>query len=682
MKQDVRVEITVTRALGLLCGLACVLLAWETGGELMTRLQRGDWGATAEQAVFIAAVAALLYGNLVYHGVRVGYLRRVLASRLEQAPAADPHVDSQAPSLAILVPSYCEEPAVVRRTLLSAAFQDYPRKRVVLLIDDPPAPADPQANKLLAAARALPEEVAMRLRKPADRVEEAHQQMTARCSSGSPDRERETLAIAELYADLSDWTQAEALACSSSDHADKFLAEHVLGRVSRDFRREQRDLEQALADGLTLEAGDLERRYRRLAARFDVRLGCFERKRYANLSHEPNKAMNLNSYIGVMGGRYREVPRRDGDHLERSENGPLRIPDADFLITLDADSVLAPSYAQRLIEILTRPGNERLAIGQTPYSAFPNPPEELERIAGATTDIQYRVHQGFTEHGATYWVGANAVLRKTAVEELRSERCERGFQVPEFIRDRTVIEDTESSVDLAMRGWGLYNHPERLAWSATPPDFGALTIQRTRWANGGLLILPKLLRHLAARFGQSGWLSEAFVRCHYLTSIALVNVALLALLLHPFESGMRSFWLPLAALSYFALYARDLMVEGYRLGDVIRVYGLNLLLLPVNLAGVVGSLLQAVTGRKTPFGRTPKVADRTAVPALHLLAHAVLLAACGMRLALDLVDGLWFHAAFVAANAGLLAWSFARYIGVREAVADLAVQLRPGAKTI
>ncbi len=33
----------------------------------------------------------------------------------------------------------------------------------------------------------------------------------------------------------------------------------------------------------------------------------FERKRYASLSHEPNKAMNLNSYIGLMGGRYREV---------------------------------------------------------------------------------------------------------------------------------------------------------------------------------------------------------------------------------------------------------------------------------------------------------------------------------------------------------------------------------------
>lgn len=62
-----------------------------------------------------------------------------------------------------------------------------------------------------------------------------------------------------------------------------------------------------------------------------------------------------------------------------------------------------------------------------------------------------------------------------------------------FIQDRTVIEDTESSIDLRRKEWRLYNYPERLSYSATPPDFGSLVIQRGRWANGGLLILPKLL---------------------------------------------------------------------------------------------------------------------------------------------------------------------------------------------
>ncbi|TMH25800.1 MAG: hypothetical protein E6H63_14345, partial [Betaproteobacteria bacterium] len=66
-----------------------------------------------------------------------------------------------------------------------------------------------------------------------------------------------------------------------------------------------------------------------------------------------------------------------------------------------------------------------------------------------------------------------------------------------------VIEDTESSIDLINRGWQLYNYPERLAFSATPADFGALLIQRRRWANGGLIILPKLLRYLVRGPGRT-----------------------------------------------------------------------------------------------------------------------------------------------------------------------------------
>src|SRR3712207_8901858 len=48
------------------------------------------------------------------------------------------------------------------------------------------------------------------------------------------------------------------------------------------------------------------------------------------------------------------------------------------------------------------------------------------------------------------------------------------------VQDRTVIEDTESSVDLAAHGWTLINYPERLSYSATPPDFGSLVVQRDR----------------------------------------------------------------------------------------------------------------------------------------------------------------------------------------------------------
>ena len=73
---------------------------------------------------------------------------------------------------------------------------------------------------------------------------------------------------------------------------------------------------------------------------------------------------------------------------------------------------------------MEQPEHARVAVAQTPYSAFPNPPGILERTAGATTDIQYLVHQGFTRFGATFWVGANALLKKSALEDICTEKRE------------------------------------------------------------------------------------------------------------------------------------------------------------------------------------------------------------------------------------------------------------------
>jgi len=310
-------------------------------------------------------------------------------------------------------------------------------------------------------------------------------------------------------------------------------------------------------------------------------------------------------------------------------------------------------------------------VAQTPYNAIPNAPRLLERVASATTDIQYLIHQGFTHYDATYWVGANALLRVAALHDIQDTVRERGFDVRLFIQDRTVIEDTESSVDLAARAWKLYNYPERLAFSATPPDFGALLIQRRRWANGGLIILPKLLRHLLRRAGNRSRLVEGFFRIHYLGSIAAVNIGLLILLGHSFDRSVQSFWLPASALPYFFLYARDLRYSGYLTSDLARVYALNLLLIPVNLGGVLKSLHQAVTGRRVAFGRTPKVSERTAIPALYVLAEYGLLASWLVGFAIDIAAARWFSAVFCLANAGMLAYAIHAFIGLRESWADL-----------
>ncbi len=132
------------------------------------------------------------------------------------------------------------------------------------------------------------------------------------------------------------------------------------------------------------------------------------------------------------------------------------------------------------------------------------------------------------------------MLRKRALDEIRESTFVGSWEIRRYIQDRTVIEDTESTIDMRAKGWTLLNYPERLAYSATPPDFGSLCIQRRRWANGGVLILPKLWRTRRARKarGEVNRISETFIRVNYMASIAWSSISLLLLLAYPFDSQL------------------------------------------------------------------------------------------------------------------------------------------------
>jgi cellulose synthase/poly-beta-1,6-N-acetylglucosamine synthase-like glycosyltransferase len=241
------------------------------------------------------------------------------------------------------------------------------------------------------------------------------------------------------------------------------------------------------------------------------------------------------------------------------------------------------------------------------------------------------------------------------------------------VQDRTVIEDTESSLDLAIHGWRLINYPERLSYSATPPDFGSLIVQRRRWANGGLLILPKLwsyVRTQRAR-GQRVSFTEIALRTNYMASIAWASFGLLFLLAYPYDSRLLSPIILLAALPYFLAMASDLRYCGYRYTDVFWIYGFNLILLPVNLAGVLKSMQQAITNQKIPFARTPKVKNRTAAQFLFVLVPYLIVAFSVLTFLRDVAVANWGNAAFAGINAILATAAILAYIGIGNSLVDL-----------
>jgi cellulose synthase (UDP-forming) len=632
----------------------------------------------AESLSYVLVVSLLTFSSLMYLMARQGYLRRARDYQRVPRSEIDQFFGSSLPTLTVLVPSYKEDTRVVRTTLLSTALQEYPYMRIVLLLDDPPNPTDRESRDSLAASRALAAEIESMLAAPRERFQrtlESFEMISGRSEIASV---ADILQLAAEFNWAVQWLEGVAENEEIVDHVDEFFVAQVLRALAADFRLLQTALLSAAGDDAEMPTERLLQLYRRLAWTFRAELTSFERKSYESLSHEPNKAMNLNSYIGLMGGTFNVEETATGRILQPARgSGQVVIPDTDYILTLDADSVLLREYCLRLVHLLEQPENARVAVTQTPYSAFPGSRTRIERLAGASTDLQHIVHQGLTHYGATFWVGANAILRKRALEDIVEVERVAGVEVRRYVQDRTVIEDTESSIDMGIHGWSLVNFPERLSYSATPSDFGSLCIQRRRWADGGLLILPKLWKQARERRRrlEPGHFGEMMLRINYMASICWSSFGLLFMLAYPYNSRLLSPLVVLAAMPYFLSMAADLKHCGYKRTDVLRIYGFNLILLPVNLAGVLKSLQQAITNKKLPFARTPKVQERTTAAPLLVITPYLIVAFSLYTLWRDTNSHNWGNAAFAIFNALLTMYSIVSFIGLRNSVVDVCVGL-------
>ncbi len=636
----------------------------------------GNYEFTMEAFSYALIVTFLTFSALMYLIARQGAFQRFSKHVRVPRSILDKHFTTNQPTITVLIPSYAEELAVIRKTILSAMLQEYPHIRIVLLMDDNPYPKDAVNLKRVNQTRELIKDLQILLDKPYKHVSHAlatFEKFKAKNKIISLSNIKD---LANEYEWAANWLNKFADEELIEDHVDKFFTEQVLRELAKDLQLVSHALQLSLKDQAKLSSERIHQLYRRLVWIFGAELKIFERKKYASLSHEANKAMNLNAYIGLMGKTYQCEETVDGTILiptEQKNPNNIIVPDSDFILTLDADSILLRDYCLRLVYFLQQPDNAHVAVTQTPYSSFRGAYSRIERLSGATTDLQHILHQGMSQYGATFWVGANAVIRKRALEDIAIREWVGGFEVKRFIQDRTVIEDTESSIDLASHGWTLVNYPERLSYSATPPDFGALVVQRRRWANGGLLILPKLWSQLTVRKNRNEIISrtEIMLRINYMASICWASFGLIFLLAFPYDGRLLSPLVLLAALPYFIAMAYDLKYCGYNYSDVIRIYGFNLILLPVNLAGVLKSIEQALTGKKIPFARTPKVKNRTSVPLLYLVVPLFIVAFSLFTLWRNIESANIGNALFAGFNAIVATWAIVAYIGIINLLADL-----------
>src|SRR2546430_5385706 len=343
---EVRGELALTHIAVCVTAVASVLSLGGIVLSLVEDVASGRWVSSLGQGLFLAIVSFLIYGGLVYQLAGLGHFNRLRQHRRATDDELDRFFHGPRPAaVTILVPSYKEDPLVVRRTLLSAALQDYPWRRVVLLIDDPPHPSQASDIPLLTAARRLAADIQETLRKPREHFEDALRAFLERSARGPLDPHQEMPRLAQLYRDAATWFEHQGARYSICDHADALFVEITFRIPAERYHEQANRWARRIAPAEPALTQTLLADHRRLAARFQADLTGFERKRFDNLSHEPNKAMNLNSYISLMGQHRRSVESCGSVPLEPADppGADLSRPNPHFRPLGDAGTRLQPA---------------------------------------------------------------------------------------------------------------------------------------------------------------------------------------------------------------------------------------------------------------------------------------------------------------------------------------------------
>jgi len=332
-----------------------------------------NYNFTMEAISYSIVVSFLTLSALLYLLARQGALQRFKAHVRVPRAVIDKFFTEKIPTITVLIPSYNEETQVIRKTLISAALQEYGQLRLVLLIDDNVIQESKERQIKLQSTIDLKKEIEELFQKPRDRFTLALDNFEKKYHQSKLMPLKEIKNLANDYSWAADWLENMAKKEEISDHVDQFFTNQVLGDLAEDLKLVAKALNVSVTKNAQLSKERVHQLYRRLNWIFKTEIEIFQRKKYASLSHEPNKAMNLNSYIGLMGGCYQEELTPDGPVLIRTKNpakSSLIIPDSDYILTLDADSILLKDYCLRLVYFLEQPNNSDVAVTQTVKRPF------------------------------------------------------------------------------------------------------------------------------------------------------------------------------------------------------------------------------------------------------------------------------------------------------------------------
>ncbi len=320
----------------------------------------------------------------------------------------------------------------------------------------------------------------------------------------------------------------------------------------------------------------------------------------------------MEELAGVAGARY--LTRPDNSHAKAGNiNAALPRTGGELVLMLDADHVPMPDMLDATVGYFD---DERVALVQSPHDFFNHDSVQHYVVGRHEQSLFYRVVcPGKDRHGAAYWCGSAALLRRGALLEIGGVATE------------TIAEDFHTTIRLLRHGWTSHYHDEVLVQGLAPHDLDGYLLQRDRWARGNLAVFTLPESPLRARE------LRPLQRLSYFASLAaylappmrLLLLATLGLVLWTGELPMKISVVALAALwaPYLSLnlLAGSALARGYmRIGETAHY---ELLTMEI----YTRALRCVVRPGRTAFKVTPKQgADGGGLAAVRKL-HLVLLAA-------------------------------------------------------
>ena len=287
------------------------------------------------------------------------------------------------------------------------------------------------------------------------------------------------------------------------------------------------------------------------------------------------------------------LTRPDNSHAKAGNiNAALTRTDGDAVLVLDADHVPMPDALDELVGYFSDP---RLALVQSPHDFYNHDSVQHYGVGRHEQSVFFRVVcPGKDRHGAAFWCGSAALIRREALLSIGGVATE------------TIAEDFHTTIRLHAKGWTTRYHNRLLVQGLAPHDLDGYLLQRDRWSRGnlGVLTTPESpLRAGGISLGQR--VNHLATLGAYLAGpMRLLTLLVLAVVLWtgalPMTAGstaLLTLWLPWLALS---MAAGSALSRGYmRIGEAVHFE---------QLTGWIytRALRCAVVRGRTAFRVTPK----------------------------------------------------------------------------